>query len=345
MSVSYDIFDLIEFPVIVTDEKFVIKYKNLVAYQLFPKIRKGSNMMRHSFDDIKNAQISNLCEIELKTGTHLTRALVFSHPSSDIFFVFLSRIQSDDSKQLIKRINEAYKGNFWDFYISAYSEYITSQRYRLLHKDSCAPPRLYNDLTLLMNASFVDPAFTKRNVYDIAELVSAISKKVSRSLCSLGLKMMPAEISKEAKDSCFCKINLNDFIFVVLRMIYIAFKNSSDSCIKLSMDHLDSGYSVIDVSTKTSLCDEMQNAELFNKLNFTMSELSFEFEFLRKTNVLDSTVECKIEDSVLHLGFKVQSLNRLDSLVLFSMPPSLVDAKIAKFISLNTSKVKDLLSK
>lgn len=345
MSVSYDIFDLIEFPVIVTDERFVIKYKNIVAYQLFPKIRKGSNIKRHSFDDMKNAQFSNLCEIELKTGTQLTRALVFSHPSNDIFFVFLSRIQSDDSEKLINRINEAYKGNFWDFYISAYNEYIASQRSNLFNNENGAPPRLYNDLTLLMNVSFVDPAFTKRNVYNISELISTITKKVSRSLCSLGLKMLPAQISPQAKDFCFCKINLQDFTFIILRMIYIAFKTSSDSCVKLSMDHLYSGYSVIDVSTKTSLGDDMQKAEVFKKLKFNMSELSFEFEFLCKANALDTTVECMIEDSVLHLNFKVKSLNRLDSLTLFSMPPSLIDAKIAKFISLNTSKVKDLLSK
>ncbi len=344
MSVSYDIFDLIEFPVIVTNERFVIKYKNFVASKLFSKFRKGSNIMRHSFDDMKNAEISNLREIELKTGTQLTRALVFSHPSNDIFFVFLSRIQSDDSEKLIKRINESYKGNFWDFYISAYSEYIASQRAMLFHEEASAPIRLYNDLTLLMNASFSDLSFTKRNVYDIAELVSAISYKVRHSLCSLGLKLTSKFIPTKDRQACFGRINLNDFIFVVLRMIYIAFKNSNDRCVDLSMQRLN-GDCVIDVSAKTSLGTDVPQAELVNKLKFSLSELSFEFEFLRKTKILDSTVECMIEDSVLHLCFKVHCLSRLDSFTLLSASQTLLNAKMAKFISLNTSKIKYLLSK
>lgn len=345
MSVSYDIFDLIEFPVIVTNERFVIKYKNFVASKLFSKFRKGSNIMRHSFDDMKNAEISNLSEIELKTGTQLTRALVFSHPSNDIFFVFLSRIQSDDSEKLIKRINEAYKGNFWDFYISAYSEYIASQRAILFHEEASAPIRLYNDLTLLMNASFSDLSFTKRNVYDIAELVSAISYKVSGSLCSLGLKLTSKFIPTKDQQACFCRINLNDFTFVVLRMIYIAFKNSNDHCVDLSM-HCPNGDScIIDVSAKTSLGTYVPQTELVDHLKFSLSELSFEFEFLRKTKILDSTVECRIEDSVLHLCFKVHCLSRLDSFTLLSASQTLLNAKLAKFISLNTSKIKYLLSK
>lgn len=345
MSVSYDIFDLADFPIIVTNENFVIKHKNNVAAQFFPNFRKGSKIIRHTSGISKNTDFSSLCEIDFQTGTQLKRALVFSHYSGDVFFVFLSRLQLEDGEKLARRIKEAYSGNFWDFYIAAYNEYEQTQNRNVFSQNSHAPARLCGDFMLLLKTSFDKPAFMKKEVYDVAELISLISLRVGPSLRALGLKMPMAQISPEAKKFCFCKINLCDFSFIVFRMIYAGFKLSRNGCVNMSLDYLENDTARVSVFTNTTLPDGVFTKDDFSDFVGTMSELSFEFELLRKMELLNTAVTCKIENSVLHIYFTVKCISGLEPFPLRSNPLGIRDERIARNISENISKLKKLLSK
>ncbi len=345
MSVSYDIFDLADFPIIVTDKDFIIKHKNSVAARFFPKFRKGSKIMRHASDIGKNTDISSLCEIDFQTGMQLKRALVFTHNSGDVFFAFLPRFQLEDGKKLIDRLKEVYDGNFLDFYISAYNDYKRLRAASVFESSSNEPARLGEDLLLLLHTSFDKPAFMKKEVYDLAELISAISHRTGSSLRALGLKIPAANISEEARKFCFAKINLQDFSFIIFRMIYAGFKYSCDGCINISLEYENQNIARINISANTSLSDDANGGSNKLELDGKMSELSFEFELLQKTELLNNTVSYNVKDSILNIYFTVKCIDSTDVLSLRSCPMNIYNQKLLRNISENISKLKKLLSK
>lgn len=345
MSVSYDILDLADFPIIVTNGKFAIKHKNAVASRLFPKFRKGSKIMRHAVDTGGCTFPCDLCEIDFQTGTQFERALTFCPSSNDAFFFFFSYAQFCKNSELIERVNGAYGGNFLDFYIAAYNQYDKSQSAGVLSNNSHAPKRLYEDLMLLIRAGADKPAFMKKDVYDLSEIVSDISRKVGSSLRALGLKMPAAQISPEAKKFCFCKINIGDFSFTVFRMIYAGYSFSSDGCVNMSLEHFENGDALLRVFTKTARAERGAPSGSFSALLADFSELSLETEILKKLELFQKSLTYTVENGILKIDFRIKCIDGFEPFMLRSDSFGKRAKKIASNIRANISKLRKLLSK
>lgn len=347
MSVSYDILDLADFPIIVTNSSFFIKHKNTVASRLFPKIRKGSKIMRHAVDTNGCTNSGDLCEIDFQTGTQFKRALTFCPSADDVFFFFFSYAQFCECEKLTERVKEVYSGNFLDFYIAAYNQYGKSQSADVLSRKSHshAPERLYEELMLLVHACADRPAFMKKDIYDMAELVLKISRRVGSSLRALGLKMPAAKISPKAEKFCFCKINLNNFSFAVFRMIYAGYSFSCDGGVNMSLEISGSGDALLCVYTKIDRAESGRKNNSFSSLLADFSELSLETEILKKLDLLEKSLTYSLEDSVLKIEFKIKCIDGLEPLMLRSDPFGKRAKKISSSIGANILKLKKLLSK
>ncbi len=336
----YDIFDLADFPVIVTNRNFVIEYKNTMAVPFFSSFRKGSKITRHTPYLDENTDISKLCEIEFTTGMQYKRALVFCHEPDSVFFVFLSSLQFERSGLIMERLKNAYNGNFFDFHIAAYNAYLESQNF----PDLSSPNRLIGDLLMLMDLRGDKPSFMKKEIYDITELATLICKRVGNAVSALGMQMPSANISKSAVNSCFCNINLSEFSFVMFKMIYAAFRLSDSKCVMLSLDKLDDNSVTLSVSTqsKKKFNDTKNNSFAFAS---ELSELSLEVMFLKKFNAFSQSVHFRTENDRLVFEFELKGIDGLEALQLRSSPKIFYRQKAARIISYNTSKIKELLSK
>lgn len=336
----YDIFDLADFPIIITDRKFLIKHKNTMAVPFFSNFKKGSKITRHTSCLDENTDLSKLCEIDFKTGTQYKRALVFSHGSEHIFFVFLSSLQFEKSKAIIEHIQNTFDGNFFDFIISAYNSYLESQSL----PQNALPTRFLDDLLMLMKLYGDKPSFMKRDFFDLAELITLISGKIGNAVSALGMKMPSAIISNKVVGTCFCKINISEFSFVLYKMTYLAFKFSDSKCVTLSLDKSQDGSVIVSVSTLSKKAMNLTDNDPFSLIK-DLSELSFEILFLQKTKAISNSVKFKTEGERIFLEYKIKSTDKFGEFPLRSYSEKFHRHKIAKIISSNTAKLKNLLSK
>ena len=338
--ICYDIFDLADFPIIITDRKFVIKHKNTMAAPFFSNFRKGSKITRHTSCLDENTDISKFCEIEFTTGTQYKRALVFSHNSEHIFFVFLSSLQFERNESIIERIQTTFDGNFFDFIISAYNSYLESQSL----PENALPTRFLDDLLMLMKLYGDKPSFMKRDFFDIAELIKLTSERIGKSVSALGMKMPSATISNNVIGTCFCKINLSEFSFTLCKMTYLAFKFSDSKCVTLSLDKSQDGSVIVSASTLSKKALNIKKDDPFSLIK-DLSELSFEIMFLKKAKAFSDSVKFKTEGERIFLEYTIKSTDKFGAFPLRSYPERFYRQKIAKIISSNTAKLKNLLSK
>ena len=88
MNILYDIFELADFPVVITDKNFVITYKNGLAAKLFCGFRRRSKISRY-FRNFKNeVDFSVINELDIETGTQFMRALVLPTDENTLIFRF-----------------------------------------------------------------------------------------------------------------------------------------------------------------------------------------------------------------------------------------------------------------
>lgn len=336
----YDILDLADFPIIVTNRNFVIQYKNTMAVPFFSSFRKGSKITRHTPYLDENTDVSKLCEIEFTTGTHYKRALVFFHEPDSVFFIFLSSVQFEKSGFIIEHLRNAYNGNFFDFHIAAYNAYPQAQSLPALS----SPNRLFDDLLTLIDLQGSAPSFMRKEIHDITALVTLISERVGNAVSALGMQMPSAIISPRAVNSCFCNINISEFSFVMFKMIYSAFRLSENKCVTLSLDKLDDDYVTLTVFTqsKKKFSDEENDPFAFVS---ELSELSLEVMLLKKLNVFSKSIGFKTENNVIFLEFNIPCVNTLEEFPLRSPQDHFQKQRTSRIISRNTSKLKELLSK
>ncbi len=343
MSISFDIFDLVDFPIIVTDKNFIITYKNNIACEYFGKLRKRSKITKHLTGFANDTDFSLNSEAEFETGTLIKRALVFAE-SDFVVFLFLSAIQFENYTAVAGYIKERFAGNFLGFYCSAYKEYSALQAMSDFEKAN-VPERTFADLLALIRILGEKPPFMKKEYLDLAEIVSYTAKRTGESFRALGLKLYLDEISDKTRDFCRANIALDDFLFVIFRLIYSGFKLSADGNLRLSIDYLHTGHADICVRTRTALKKKDVQGKSFSYILKMLPEFAFEFDILEKYQIFEqNTLSYEIENSFLKLHFKVKCAYG-DTLLVRSDSPEKKKKRLARAVSVFLCKAKSLLSK
>ncbi len=343
MNISYDIFNLVDFPVIITDKNFIITYKNNIACEYFGKLRKRSKITRYLADYALDLDLSVISEVEFETGTLIKRALVFAEKDCVLFF-FLSAMQFESYSAVSEYIKETFSGNFLDFYFSAYKEYLNLQSMSNFEKAN-VPERTYADLLALINILGRNPSFMIKDGLDLAEVISYTATRVGNSFRALGLKLYPVKISSKTREFCRANITLNDFLFAVFRLIYSGFKFSADGNLQLSIDYLHTNHADICVSVRTKLKKKDIAGASFSSLLKILPEFAFEFDILEKYKIFEqNTLSYELENSILKLHFKVRC-DANETLVIRSESPPKKKKRLSDAVSIFICKTKILLSK
>ena len=339
MNITYDIFDLADIPIVVTDENFVITYKNHLAHKLFVNFRKRSKISKH-FRNFKNdTDFSNISELDIETGTQFMRALAFSLENKSIVFLFLTLYSFVDSKKFLNHVREKFNGNIFDFYASAYNEHAMIEKMPP-HERAKLPVRAYSELLFFLSSYSEKPEFMCKEMYDISEILAEISYETASSLTVFGIS---ATYDEPTHMHCYFKTNLKYFSFIIFRMIYIAIKFSSAGKIHVSLNNEDFSFADICVYTNTSLDDDFSNTRNILELIKLLPEFSFEANLLNKIDMLKDDISFSVHNSVLKIHYKIKCETGFE-FILRSEPKELRQKRISAIISNALLKTKALLS-
>lgn len=337
--ICYDIFNLADFPIIITDRNFTIQYKNSIAKSFFSGFRKRSKMFLYTDNLDKDSDLSEPLEIEFSQGTQYKRALVFAYDENTVFFIFLSNLQFEFFPPIFERVKEDFGGNFLDFYISAYNTYARSQN----AFEAFAPPRLLEDLMLLMKFSRNKLSFLNKEVCDIAQTLDFIFQRIGNSFSALGFKVNTLSAINDIHSPYFCKINPEEFLFLLFTMIYTAFKFSGDGYIAPKLECGPDDHVIFRISTK--ICKKLrENEQDALHILSELSELSLEIGILKKLYEFEKTVSCYIKDGILNIEFKLKCISGREMMTLRSDVAKTRKRVFNRAISANISRIKKLLA-
>lgn len=340
MNVSYDIFDLADCPVVITDKSLVITYKNGLAAKLFCGFRRRSKISRY-FRNLKNdVDLSAINVLDIETGTQFMRALVLPADENTRVFLFFTLLAFTNSEKLLTYARENYSGDFIDFYCTAFREYAKMQ-----NADSFArhriPERAYSELLTLLSFFAEKPFFMQEETYNVSELIEIISDKISKRLSVFGLKAASAEI---AEKDCYAKINIRIFCFLVFRMLYMAFRLSGTGSVQISLDSSRYSHIEICVSTRTDrIYEEAENGN-FALLANIFPEFSFEFDVLKRMGFFDNILFFSQRGSKLNLRYTLKR-DISSSFILRAGGAEIFKKRIDKAVNSAFAQIKHLLSK
>ncbi len=340
MNILYDIFELTDCPVVITDKNFVIKYKNGLAAKLFCGFRKRSKISRY-FRNFKNdVDFSITNELDIETGTQFMRALVLPIDENTLIFLFFTLFAFTDAKKLLSYVREKYLGDFIDFYCTACREYAEMQTRDGFAKHTI-PERAYAELLSLTSFFAEKPFFMQKEAYNISELIEIITRKISKRLSVFGLKAASAEILEK---DCYAKINLPIFCFVIFRMFYMAFRLSDTGKVQISIDAPRYSSIEICVFTQTSLPLKSEENGDFASLAKLFPEFSFEFDIFKRTGFFDNMLCFSQSGSKLKLRYTIKR-DISSSITLRAGDAELRKKRINAAINSAFAQIKSLLSK
>ena len=101
---------------------------------------------------------------------------------------------------------------------------------------------------------------------------------------------------------------------------------------------------IVSVSTLSKKALSIKKDDPFSLIK-DLSELSFEIMFLKKAKAFSDSVKFKTEGERIFLEYTIKSTDKFGAFPLRSYPERFYRQKIAKIISSNTAKLKNLLSK
>lgn len=340
MNVSYDIFELADCPVVITDKNFVITYKNSLASKLFCGFRRRSKISRY-FRNFKNdVDFSLINELDIETGTQFMRALVLPVSEDALVFLFFTLFTFTNSEKMLTYVREKYSGNFFDFYCSAFREYTEMCAPGGFAKHSI-PERAFSELLSLTSFFREKPSFMQTEVYNISELIEVITKKIAKTLPAFGLRTADAEILER---DCYAKINPRIFCFVIFRVFYIAFRLSSTGKVRISLDTPRYSNIEICVSTHTDAPSKSSDSGDCDYLAKLFPEFSFEFDILKRTGLLDNTLQFCQSGSDLKLRYTIKR-DYGTSLSLRAGNAEIHQKRINAAVNTAFAQIKKLLSK
>lgn len=340
MNILYDIFELADFPVVITDKNFVITYKNGLAAKLFCGFRRRSKISRY-FRNFKNeVDFSVINELDIETGTQFMRALVLPTDENTLIFLFFTLLAFTDTAKFLAYVREKYSGDFIDFYCNACREYSEMQTCNRFVKHNI-PERAYAELLSLMSFFAEKPLFIQEEVYNVSELIETIASKISKRLSVFGLKSASAEILEK---DCYAKINLRIFCFVIFRMFYMAFRLSDTGKVQISVDA--PRYSLIEICvfTETNLRLEQKENGDFTSLEEIFPEFSFEFDIFKRTGFFDNMLCFSQSGSKLKLHYNIKR-DISSALTLRAGDTELRKKRINAAIDSAFAQIKSLFSK
>jgi hypothetical protein len=337
MNISYDIFELTDCPVIITDKDLVITYKNRLVTKLFCGFRKRSKISRY-FRNFKNdVDFSDINELDIETGTQFMRALVLPIGENTLAFLFFTLYAFTDSKKLIEYVREKFSGNFIDFYCAACREFTES---KLATRN--IPERAFSELLSLTYFFSEKPVFMKTEVYNIAEILEGISSKTAKSLSVFGLSTSLAEIPEK---DCYASINLRLFCFIVFRMLYMAFRLSGTGRVQISLDAAH--YSSLEICISTHAVKDLpitdERSGSFAALAEVFPVFSFEFDIFKQSGFFDNMLTYSFCNSTLKLRYTLKRETGA-TLTLRSQGEAFSRKRIASEISATIAQIKKLLS-
>ena len=343
MNISYDIFDLSDFPIVVTDESFIITYKNRLAAKFFGLMRKRSKITRY-FRNFKNdIDFSIINELDIETGTHFMRALVLPLKNGAFAFLFFTIYSFTDTKNLVEYVREKYAGDFIDFYCSAYKNHLALEKSSFSARADSGE-RVFSELSLLLSSFAEKPEFLKSEICNISEILELTAKQINKKLSALGAKSASAQISLGAKSAAFAKINLRFFTFILFRMISAAIKFSDSRELAISLESPAPYVSDVCVCTKCTLPNGTAETGDFYALLHLLPEFSFEFEILKSIGFFEDTLYFTYTNSTLKLHFKLKC-DASAGFVLRSEPEEIRKRRIEKAIADAIRAAKALISK
>ena len=329
MNISYDIFELMDFPLAVTDGGFNIVYKNRSAKRYLGKLRKGSKITKYMSCQSGDIDLTSIKETEFDTGTPIKRALVFCSRGAFVF-TFMPCMQFEGYRQISEYIRENFPGDILDFFISSYAE----SRYPEF-KCANVPSRVYADLLKLMQSFDRQTGLTEVHKCDITYIADTVSKNIGASFCALGMKMPPAEIDANVPCPCICDVNADFFLFILFRLIYAAFRLSDDGGASMSLSSMENGYVALSLSAHTRISPEAMSGGLISLIRL-IPEFIFEYDLIEKYGGLSHPVSVEVRNSVLKISMRLKC----------EASPSLgVRAYAAKQNSVISRKLRTFISK
>lgn len=297
MNISYDIFELSDFPIAITDGSFNIVYKNHSAKRYLGKLRKGSKITKYMSCQSGNIDLTSIKETEFNTGTPIKRALVFCSHGAFVF-MFMPCMQFEEYRHISKYICENSHGDILDFFINSYTE----SHYPEV-KCANVPSRVYTDLLKIMQSLDEHAGPTKLHKCDIAYIADTVSKNIGTSFCALGMKMPTAEIDANVPRPCICDVNVDFLLFILFRLIYAAFKLSADGGASISLFAEENGYATLLLSAHTRVSPEALSEGLISLIKL-IPEFVFEYNLLEKYDQLSHSVSVEVRNSMLKISMR-----------------------------------------
>lgn len=301
MNISYDIFELADIPVIVTDRDFVITYKNKLAAKLFCGFRRRSKISRYFRNFKSDTDFSNVSELNIETGTQFMRALVLPIGENALAFLFFSLYSFTDTEKLAQYVRENYSGDLIDFYADVYAAYKSRGASTFSGSKACELP--YAELMRITSLFVKEPFFMQEEICNISEILGMIIAKASRSLSAFGLKPCKAGVFDE---SCYSTVNPRVFCFVVFRMLYTASRLSDTGQIQISLDSTHPSGTDLCIFTHTELSADLVDTGDYCSLMNVIPEFSFEFDILKRCGFADEALAFTLENSTLKLHYKIK---------------------------------------
>ena len=222
MTVSFDIFSLASFPVIVCDETGIVIYKNQMSKLSLRSVRRGISMQRR----LVSGTIAGSETQIVDTGWTSTfrKAIVSSLAIGAEHYrvlLFLPFLQFDQFSGVCNDIMSAYSDDILRFF---------SDSSNLLRGYPCG--RICGDMVDFVKKQ--SNYFNDIQVFcDVYQTMEILFSKLSGAFRALGVRIS-ADIDSEVIKNRVCDVGARTFVFVLCRMIYCAIRASSTKLVKVS---------------------------------------------------------------------------------------------------------------
>ena len=297
---KFDVFSFMPFPVFVTDSVGVVIFKNDSCRQNIKKIRNGANAAKH----IKDANIflkkDKILFSETYCGGTFSRfamSNIEADSTSYCVFLFLPMLQLDCHDEIERFILDRSNDDIFDFYIDVKN-----------YAGKSPSNRLYSDMVTLVSKYDVEISNSKTAV-DTAYLLDKLFKLLSGAFSALGIRVSTS-IDKNIYYNRFCRIDPNDYIFVLTRLLYAVIRASSTKKIAVKAVHTEET-DEISVTLKTSTERIIINGDICE----LAPECIFESRLISRYYMLGKNVSITQErDGTVNVKYTVQCDNVMATL-------------------------------
>ena len=237
---KFDVFTFMPFPVFVTDSEGVVIFKNDSCRRNIKNIRNGARVAKHIKDIGFFPQNDPVSFSEISGEAPFFRfAMNKVACDGSIYFVFFffPMLQFGNHSEIERFMLDRSNGDIFDFYVDLKN---------LSENES--PGRLFSDMVSFINKYDVELSDKKISV-DTAYLLDKLFSSLSGAFKALGVRIS-SRVDKNIYYNRFCRLNPNDYIFVLTRLLYAVIRASSSKKIFIEAVHVEED-DLISVTMKT----------------------------------------------------------------------------------------------